>query len=55
MNFEPMLGENNEIIGFTDDLGNEWTIEEADTYWSITGNSPYERTESAYSPWIDEA
>jgi len=54
MNFEPVFGEDNEIIGWTDENDNEWTLEEADTYWSITGNSPYDRTEQS-SDWIDEA
>lgn len=54
MIFEPMFDENNEVIGFTDDLGNEWSLEEADTYWSITGNSPYQRSEQDAYDFIQQ-
>lgn len=54
MIFEPMFDENNEVIGFTDDLGNEWSLEEADTYWSITGNSPYQLSEQDAYDFIQQ-
>jgi hypothetical protein len=53
MNFEPIFGEDNETIGFVDDLGNEWTLEEADTYWAIAGGNPFERTEFDPEGWMD--
>lgn len=40
MNFDPILGEDNEVVCFVDDLGNEWTPDEVETYWGITGNYP---------------
>lgn len=52
MYFEPVLGENNEVIGFTDDMDNFWTIEEAAAYWEIAGGNPFERTEFNES-WLD--
>lgn len=51
MNFDPIFGEDNEIIGWTDDLGNDWSVEEAETYWDITGDYP-----ESYEPddvWAD--
>ena len=54
MNFEPVFGEDNEIIGWTDDLGNEWTLEEADADFEIAGGNPFERSAQS-SDWIDEA
>lgn len=52
MNFEPVYGEDNSVIGFTDDFDNFWTLEEVDVYWSVTGTNPYERTETDES-WFD--
>ena len=40
MNFEPLFGEDNEIIGYIDNIGNEWTVAEAADYFDITGNYP---------------
>ena len=50
MNFEPILGEDNEIVAWSDDLGNEWTLDEAEAYWEISGNYP-----ESYEPdaWAD--
>jgi hypothetical protein len=38
--FDPIFGEDNEIIGYLDPIGQEWTIEEAEAYFTITGNRP---------------
>jgi hypothetical protein len=53
MNFEPILGEDNEIVAWTDDLGNEWTLEEADAYFKIAGGNPFERSEFDPEGWMD--
>lgn len=33
MNFEPLFGEDNEIIGYLDDRGDEWTLAEVEAYF----------------------
>lgn len=53
MNFEPIFGEDNEIIAFTDEMGNEWSLDEAHAYWEITGNSPYELVGEFDESWLD--
>jgi hypothetical protein len=40
MNFDPIFGENNEVIGYTDNIGQEWTVAEAEDYFDLTGNRP---------------
>ena len=40
MNFEPIFGEDNEIVGYLDNTGQEWTLAEAEDYFTITGNRP---------------
>lgn len=40
MNFDPIFGEDNEIIGYVDNVGQEWTVQEAEDYFTITGNRP---------------
>ena len=40
MNFEPLFGEDNEIIGYTDNTGQEWSVTEAEEYFSHSGNQP---------------
>ena len=40
MNFEPIFGEDNEIVGYIDNIGQEWTVQEAEDYFTITGNRP---------------
>ena len=40
MNFDPIFGEDNEIIGYTDNIGQEWTVSQVEEYFEITGNRP---------------
>lgn len=40
MNFDPIFGEDHEIVGYLDDMGNEWTPSEVEEYYDITGNRP---------------
>jgi hypothetical protein len=40
MKFEPIFGEDNEIIGYTDNIGQEWTVIQVEEYFEITGNRP---------------
>lgn len=40
MNFDPIFGEDNEIIGYTDNIGQEWSVSEAEDYFSHSGNAP---------------
>lgn len=35
MNFEPIFGENNEIVVYIDDIGGEWTPREVEAYHNI--------------------
>lgn len=42
MNFEPIFGEDNEIAGYIDDMGVEWTVEDVQDYWDVSGNEPDE-------------
>lgn len=35
MNFEPIFGEENEIIGYLDEFGHEWSIKEVDEYYTV--------------------
>ena len=46
MNFDPIFGENHEIVGYLDDMGNEWSPSEVEEYYTITGNSPLPPKES---------
>jgi hypothetical protein len=38
MIFEPVFGESLEIVAYLDDMGNEWTVEDTQDYWDISGN-----------------
>ena len=40
MNFEPLFGEDNEIIGYIDNIGQEWSVTEAEEYFAHSGNRP---------------
>ena len=40
MNFDPIFGEDHEIIGYLDDMGTEWSQSEVEEYYAITGNTP---------------
>lgn len=40
MNFDPIFGEDNEIIGYIDNIGQEWTVTQVEEYFEITGNRP---------------
>lgn len=40
MNFDPLFGEDNEIIGYIDNIGQEWSVQEVEDYYTITGNRP---------------
>jgi len=47
MRFDPIFGEANEIVGYLDDMGNEWTVEQVEDYWDFSGNEPD-------GMWLDE-
>lgn len=49
MNFEPLFGESNEIIGYLDEVGNEWSESEVVEYFEVTGNHPHPSTLSEES------
>jgi len=49
MNFEPLFGENHEIVSYLDDAGNEWSVSEVEEYYTITGNRPTKNEETAVS------
>lgn len=53
MNLEPIFGEDNEIIGYVDDNGTEWTLSEAEDYFDTTGNYPAEYDDGDDSAWLD--
>jgi hypothetical protein len=38
MNFDPIFGEDNEIICYIDDIGQEWSVSQVEEYFEITGN-----------------
>ena len=40
MTFDPIFGEDNEIIGYIDNIGQEWTTAQVEEYFEITGNRP---------------
>jgi hypothetical protein len=40
MKFDPIFGEDNEIIGYIDNIGQEWSVIEVEEYFEITGNAP---------------
>lgn len=40
MRFEPLFGEDNEIICYLDDMGTEWSQSEVEEYYAVTGNTP---------------
>lgn len=40
MTFDPIFGEDNEIIGYIAPNGAEWTVAEVEDYWNVTGNRP---------------
>ena len=40
MKFDPIFGENHEIVSYLDEAGNEWTPSEVEEYFDITGNRP---------------
>lgn len=37
MNFEPLFGEDHEIVAYLDDNGEEWTVTEVEDYFSEQG------------------
>jgi hypothetical protein len=47
MRFDPIFGEANQIAGYLDDMGNEWTVEQVEDYWDVSGNEPD-------GMWLDE-
>jgi hypothetical protein len=49
MNFDPIFGENHEIISYLDDMGNEWSESEVVEYFEVTGNHPHPSTLSEES------
>lgn len=64
MTFDPIFGEDNEIIGYLDDIGQEWTQAQVEEYWEITGNRPqrgrkflekvlrFTACRIAFCPWV---
>lgn len=46
MNFEPLFGEDNEIVAYLDEMGTEWTTAEVADYYDVTGNFPVEKEEA---------
>lgn len=53
MNFDPIFGEDNEVIGYLDDMGNTWTVEEAADYFDMSGNYPYSPYGEQDESWFD--
>ena len=43
MKFDPIFGEDNEIVAYLDDMGTEWTPAEVEEYYNVTGNFPIEK------------
>ena len=52
MRFDPIFGEGIEIVGYTDDLGNEWTVEETQDYWDVSGNSLEDSMYEFVEAWV---
>jgi hypothetical protein len=53
MIFEPVFGEDFEIVAYLDDLGNEWTVEETQEYWDVSGNSLESQDYEPDESWWD--
>jgi hypothetical protein len=52
MIFEPIFGEGNEIVAFLDDLGNEWTVEDTEAYWEVSGNCLEDNMYEFTQTWV---
>ena len=52
MIFEPVFGEDFEIVAYLDDLGNEWTVEDVEDYWSVSGNSFEDSMYEFVQTWV---
>lgn len=52
MNFDPIFGEDYEIVAYVDDFGTEWTLQEVEDYFTVTGNHPLDQDD--FDPvWAD--
>jgi hypothetical protein len=52
MLFEPVFGEDNEIIGYLDQDHNWWTIVDAEEYWNVSGNSLEDSMHEFVQTWV---